>query len=152
MKLSRLGNAVPVLILRSPLHRLMSSRSLLLTFVGRKSGRTYTTPVAYLGDDDSVILTTDSRWWSNLLTTPRVDVHIRGQARQATARVVQDADEAIDGLAALVEAMPSYGRFAGVRRDEHGGADYGDARRAIEDGRVLIKLQLDDTATKGTDR
>ena len=149
MKASKLANTVPALVLRSPLHRLMSGRYLLLTFVGRKSGHTYTTPVAYLRQHNTIILTTDSRWWSNLLETPQVTVTLRGTDHPATAEVVQNTEEAVEGLAALVEAMPSYGRFANVRRDERGRANGEDARRAIDEGRVLIRLQLEDT-TKGS--
>ncbi len=65
-RLSHLMNRVPQLLLRSPLHGLMSSRYLLITFTGRKSGKQYTTPVAYLGEGDTIILTTDSPWWKNL--------------------------------------------------------------------------------------
>ena len=35
------------LILRSPLHGLMSKRLLLITFTGRKSGKQFTTPLGY---------------------------------------------------------------------------------------------------------
>lgn len=47
-RFSQLMNCVPQLLLRSPLHGLMSNRYLLITFTGRKSGKRYTTPVAYL--------------------------------------------------------------------------------------------------------
>jgi len=42
--LTRALNKVPAAILRSPLHRLMSKRFLLLTFAGRESGKRYTIP------------------------------------------------------------------------------------------------------------
>jgi hypothetical protein len=47
-RFSQLMNCVPQLLLRSPLHGLMSNRYLLITFTARKSGKRYTTPVAYL--------------------------------------------------------------------------------------------------------
>jgi hypothetical protein len=43
---TRLMNKFPAMLLRSPLHGLMSKRFLLLTFTGRKSGRKHTIPVA----------------------------------------------------------------------------------------------------------
>ena len=33
------------LVLRSPVHKMVSKTVLLITFTGRKSGKTYTTPV-----------------------------------------------------------------------------------------------------------
>lgn len=142
MNIAKLGNAVPGMLLRSPFHRLMSSRYLLLTFVGRKSGRSFRTPVAYLRRGNEVMVTTDSRWWSNLLAESRVLLTLKGRTHTATAHVVQDPHEAMEGLAALVETIPFYGRFADVRRDDRGRANPDDVKRAIEEGRVLIKLQL----------
>jgi deazaflavin-dependent oxidoreductase (nitroreductase family) len=142
VKLHKLGNLFPGLILTSPLHRLMSGRYLLLTFKGRKSGRSYTTPVAYVQRGDAVILTTDSPWWSNLVAGAPVNVRLKGKMRSGTAHPVAKRDDAAEGLAALVEAIPWYGKFAGVRRDEHGRANRADVGRAIDGGRVLIRIAL----------
>ena len=143
MKLSNLGNTFPKLILSSPFHPLMSGRYLLLTFTGRKSGRSYTTPVAYLKRGDTIVLTTDSPWWSNLIDGPSVQVCLKGRVRSGSAQPIRHREEAVEGLEALVEAIPSYGRFAGVRRDKEGRADHSDAIRAMHKGRVLIKIELD---------
>jgi deazaflavin-dependent oxidoreductase (nitroreductase family) len=143
VKVGNLGNTFPKLILSSPLHPVMSKRYLLLTFIGRKSGRSYTTPVAYLKQEDTIILTTDSPWWSNLVYGAPVVVRLRGASLSGMAHPIRDRDEAVEGLAALVEAIPAYGRFAGVRRDEEGRADEADATRAIDGGRVLIRIELD---------
>jgi deazaflavin-dependent oxidoreductase (nitroreductase family) len=142
VKLRALGNAFPKLILSSPLHRLMSGHYLLLTFTGRKSGRSYTTPVAYLHRSDTIILTTDSPWWSNFVAGAPVNVRMKGTLRSGTADPVASRDDAAEGLAALVEAIPWYGRLTGVRRDEQGRANQADAARAIDGGRVLIRIEL----------
>ena len=143
MKLSNLGNSIPKLILSSPLHPIMSRRYLLLTFTGRKTHRSYTTPVAYLERDAAIILTTDSPWWSNLVNGAPVAVTLRGVPRCGTARVIRDPEAAVEGLAALVEAIRPYGRLTGVGRDNRGRANPIEARRAVEEGRVLIKIELE---------
>lgn len=142
VKLSKLGNMFPKLVLSSPLHPLMSGRYLLLTFTGRRSGRPYTTPVAYLKREEIIILTTDSRWWSNLVNGAPVVVNLKGTKRQGTAYPVLSREEAIEGLTALVEAIPSYGKFAEVGRDKERRADPADVSRAIDEGRVLIRVDL----------
>lgn len=149
MKLKDIGNSFPKLILKSPLHALMSGRYMLLTFKGRRSGRSYTTPVAYLRRQDTVILTTDSPWWSNLMGGAPVTVQLRGATRTGMADVIQGTEAAAEGLAALVEAIPSYGKFAGVRRDEQGHANEDDTKSAIEGGRVLIRIELE-TEVRGS--
>jgi len=58
-------NWVPAFVLRSPLHPLLSSKMLLLEFAGRRSGRSYATPVNYHQDGSTVLITTDSPWFKN---------------------------------------------------------------------------------------
>ena len=41
-------------LLRSPLHGLMNNSTMLITFAGRKSGKTYTTPLNYVRDDHTL--------------------------------------------------------------------------------------------------
>jgi len=47
-KFMRVMNKFPALLLRSPLHALVSKSTLLITFTGRKSGKKYTTPITVL--------------------------------------------------------------------------------------------------------
>jgi hypothetical protein len=58
-------NPVVSLILRSPLHRMLSGRVLLLTFTGHETGKTYTIPVGYTPENDALLLFTDHGWWRN---------------------------------------------------------------------------------------
>lgn len=48
-------------ILRSPIHGMVSKSILLITFTGRKSGKTYTTPVSYSQDGDLVTIFTHAK-------------------------------------------------------------------------------------------
>jgi hypothetical protein len=60
------------LVLRSPLHGLLSRRTALITVTGRRSGREFTFPVGYEQRGDGVCITVGSpehkRWWRNLRT------------------------------------------------------------------------------------
>jgi hypothetical protein len=44
-------------ILRSPLHRVLSKSTLLITLSGRKSGKLYTLPVNYVREGDILWIT-----------------------------------------------------------------------------------------------
>ena len=46
MRWRKLYNPFVGALLRSPLHGFMSNSTMLLTYTGRKSGKTYTTPVS----------------------------------------------------------------------------------------------------------
>src|SRR5690349_18067635 len=54
------------LLLRSPLHFVLSDTLLLLTYTGRTSGRRYTIPMAYSRVGDVVTVFTLHTWWRNL--------------------------------------------------------------------------------------
>ncbi|MSQ52155.1 MAG: nitroreductase family deazaflavin-dependent oxidoreductase [Betaproteobacteria bacterium] len=76
---------------------------LLLTITGRKTGRTYTTPVMYLaqGDDYCVFASKGGApehpaWYLNLVVNPRVIVEVGTERFEAQASVVgSDEREAI---------------------------------------------------------
>ena len=88
--LARTGNPFVSFLLQSPLHGLLGARFTLLTVTGRKSGRTYTTPVNYVRDGD--VLTVISRrgrtWWRNLSGPAPVTVRLKGERRSGSGRVL----------------------------------------------------------------
>lgn len=63
-------NSTVKFILRSPVHGMISKAFLLITFTGRKSGKTYTTPVSYSRRGDELSIFTHARWWKNLTGAP----------------------------------------------------------------------------------
>ena len=85
--MNRIANPAMKLLLRSPLHFLASSRVLLITVTGRKSGRRYTTPVEYLEHAGivSIVSRTDRRWWKNLESKRDVRLRLRGKIRSGVA-------------------------------------------------------------------
>jgi len=59
----RFANPVLKAVLRSPLHRLLSRKLMLLTVTGRKSGRRYTLPVGrYQSPDGTFVLSAGGNW------------------------------------------------------------------------------------------
>jgi|SRR5690606_1697008 len=134
---SVLMNAVPTLTLRAPLvHHAMSHRYLLLQFTGRRSGRRYRTPVAYVRDGEDLLISTDSPWWRNLVARPDVTVRLRGRVRDATTRELTDRREAVAALERLVRGVPGYRRAAGISEP------LGDEtlRQAIDAGRHVFRV------------
>src|SRR5258708_6460808 len=111
---SRLRNAVPLLVLHSPLHRLLSGNVMLLTFTGRVSGRVYTVPVVYSREGEAFLVTTDSRWWKNLRDDARIRVRV-GSRRFVGVAAIDTEPEAVAGaLRTLCAEHPTYHRFAEV--------------------------------------
>ncbi len=108
-------NAVPRLILGSPLHRLLSGRYAVLEFRGRRTGRRYAVPVAYRSDRSDptrLWISTDSGWWVNLTGGREFTLRLRGRRRPATAHRITGG-AAVDALRELV-SVPGYARAAGL--------------------------------------
>ena len=80
------------LLLRSPLHALVSGNLMLITFKGRVTGRTYTTPVRYIkvGAKIRWFTSRDAKWWPNLKHDPTVMLRIKGRDLACSARVIDD--------------------------------------------------------------
>ncbi len=108
-------------IIRSPLHSLVDKHIMLLEFQGRKSGKTYTTPVGYVRQGDELITFTDHTWWKNLRTNPGVRIYMQGKWYQSKAEVVHEDKEAVaEGLLTFARLSKSGARAYGVKLDASG--------------------------------
>src|SRR4028119_670088 len=120
-------NKVPAAVLRSPLHRAMSGKYLLLSFAGRKSGKRYTTPVAYLKEGETLLMTTDSPWWKNLRggdgAGAPVSVRVKGREYEGLGEAVTDVTEVVRVLHRFLQVQPGYGRFVGAKHGAGGWVD-----------------------------
>ncbi len=83
------------LILRSPLHRMLSDTLLLLTFTGRRTGKTYTIPVGYTREGGTLTLFTDHAWWRNLRGDGGVPVTVRLAGHPVAGRAEAIPDPAV---------------------------------------------------------
>lgn len=78
-------------LLRSPLHRPLSGDLLLLTYTGRRTGRTYTIPVTYLQTGATIVVFSNQRWWRNLRGGAPVTLRLRGREVRGRAVPVEEA-------------------------------------------------------------
>lgn len=104
--MNRFVNPVVKWILRSPVHRLLSSHLLLISVTGRRSGRVYEIPVAYHECDGSLTINVGAperkQWWRNFYNRRPTRVSIRGDEHAGWA--VARTDGA--GTAVTVELRP----------------------------------------------
>ena len=137
---AKVMNKVPAAILRSPLHGLMSNRFLLLSFRGLKSGRQYTTPVAYLSEGDAFLMTTDSPWWKNLRGGAPVTMWVEGREYQGTADAITDHAEVTRVLGRFLEAQPGYGKYVGLKSGPDGRMNPAEVE-AVARERVVVRAR-----------
>jgi len=121
MRWQKLYNPIVNWLLRSPLHVLLSNSIMLITFAGRKSGKTYTTPVNYVWDDDHTLLVVSPcsrHWWRNLCGGAPVRVYVRGQTLKGVGRTFE-AEKAVEegGLLTMLQKVPAYRRYWRVELD-----------------------------------
>ena len=129
-------------VLRSPVHGMVSKTILLITFTGRKSGKTYTTPVSYSQYGDQVYIFTHAAWWKNLRSGTPVTLRIRGREFQGLAEPVAEDKQAIAaGLTAHLRKVPSDARYYGVTFDDHGNPRAEEVEKAVQTV-VMIRIRL----------
>lgn len=139
-------NPIIALILRSPLHGMLSNGIMLVTYTGRKSRRTISVPVSYVRDDedDNVLWTTSLRkrtWWRNLRREALVTLRLRGKNRPARAEALEDEDEVADALYYYLTLTPSFAKHFDVALDEEGEPVEEDLVRAAQK-RVVVRFNL----------
>ncbi len=131
-------------LLRSPLHGLASGSTILITYTGRKSGRTYETPVNYVEDGGTLWVTsTKARtWWRNLRGGDPVTVRLRGEDARMTPEVFEQNEGVARGLSTYLGGHPGWAGYFGVKIGADGTPKPEDIAEAAE-SRVIIRLERD---------
>jgi hypothetical protein len=94
--LAKVVNPIMKALLRSPLHRLVSNHLMLLTFEGRKTGRTYSVVVGRHELEGTLVVptgTTGRRWRLNFRGGTPVFVTIVGRRLHGRGELVEDPEE-----------------------------------------------------------
>ncbi len=135
-------NRTMKLVLRSPVHGIVSKTILLITFTGRKSGKTYTTPVSYSQNGDQVYIFSHADWWKNLRSGAPVSLRIQGRELQGLAEAVAEDKSAVaTGLAAHLRKVPSDARYYDVTFDDHRNPRAEEVEKAAQSV-VMIRIRL----------
>ena len=91
---NRTGNRAVALLLRSPLHPVVSRQLALITVTGRRSGKDYTFPVGYRRAGERVTIPVGwparKLWWRNLRGGAWVRLRLGGEQRSGLANVRGD--------------------------------------------------------------
>jgi hypothetical protein len=127
MLLTLIVNPIHMFLLRSPFHRLVSHRMILLTFYGRKSGARYSFPLYYVrtGEDIRFFTSRTGRWWLNLLRGTWVRVRLQGVDYAGIAEHVPASH------VRMVDALVAFDR--GLTKEE---------AEKIADNRVMFNIRL----------
>ena len=135
-------NPIMMWLLRSPLHGLLSGSTLIITYTGRKSGKTFSTPVNYVRDGDALwaVSYRHRTWWRNLDDSP-VTLRVQGKDVTGVAKAITDEREVADSLMAYLRKAPQIAQYLGVGLDASGQPKAEDVAEAAKT-RVMVRVQL----------
>jgi hypothetical protein len=91
---NRSGNRLIAVLLRSPLHQLVSGQLTLITVTGRRTGAQHTLPVAYKESEGKLTIPVmwpeRKLWWRNLRDGAAVRLRLHGADRTGQANALVD--------------------------------------------------------------
>ena len=137
-------------ILRSPLHEMLSNRFVLLSFRGRKSGKTYTIVVGYRREGDVIEVISPRSWWKNLSgENTSVTVLLKGQWRSGTAEAFHGDEMVAAGYLRFIEKSPALIRMYHIEQDADGQPKRESVRQATRNAALVhIRLIPSDKSTR----
>jgi deazaflavin-dependent oxidoreductase (nitroreductase family) len=135
-------NPIMMWLLRSPLHGMLSGNTMVITYTGRKSGKTFSTPVNYVRDGDTLWTVSFRRrtWWRNLHDSP-VQLRIQGKDVTGVATAMTDQQEVADCLMIYLRKAPQIAKYIGVGLDTSGRPNPGGVAEAAKT-RSMVRVQL----------
>lgn len=134
-------NKVIVGMLRSPFHRLISSGVMLVTYTGRKSGKTFRVPVTYVPYEGDLLTVSFKHrvWWRNLRGVDQIELTVRGKKVYYRPIVHEDNAAVAEQLRHYLVPRPNYVRFFDITLDEDGQLNEAQLNLAAEK-RVMIQF------------
>jgi deazaflavin-dependent oxidoreductase (nitroreductase family) len=136
------GNDFMAWVLRSPFHGMLSNGTMLITVTGRKTGKTYTTPVGYYEEGGYLwILTSrDRTWWRNLQGGADVKLLLKRKPVNGFAETELDCKAVETHMCEYVKHIPQAAKPMGIRI-ENGMANAEDIARTAKD-RLFVRVKL----------
>jgi hypothetical protein len=136
-------NPIAKVILRSPLHGVMSRRLVLITFTGRRSGKRYTTPISYVQQGNTLLLGVGGPWWKNLRGGIPVGVCVRGKNLTGRAEAWTDEASMTRVYRTILALNPIQARFMGITATANGEPDSHNVQRVLQRGSAVVEISLD---------
>ena len=146
--MTRLRDGFLIGLLRGPLGRSIHGMTV-VTFKGRRSGRTLRTPVECVYEAGQLFVLVGQpdtkQWWRNVMANPDVLVEVDGHDLPGRATVHTGTDEsAVHDLGVYLEHRPGVARSLGA---EPGSSDFRDALTAATARTVSVRIDLSPAAS-----
>ena len=136
------GNDFMAWVLRSPFHGMLSNGMMIITVTGRKTGKTYTTPVGYYEEGGYLWIVTNRErtWWKNLQGDAKVGLLLKRKPVQGTADTELDEKSVETRMYEYLRHVPQAAKPMEIRmQDKKPNAE--DVARTAK-GRLFVRIKL----------
>ena len=141
LRAQRLANGIVRGVLRTPLLCRLAGKRLITVYVmGRKSGRRYVIPVAYIRRGTVLLVGTPAGWSRNLRTGQPLTIRLQGRLRTADLEVVADEAGVVAEYDTITRDNHQFAKFNGIGVDASGAPDRGDLHLAWAAGARILRL------------
>ena len=108
------------LLLRSPLHSLISRNTMIIKYVGHKSGKVLSTPISYVKKENTILSFADPihLWWKNIQVNEDVELTIERKIYKGKAKIIEDQNEIIENYNYFLKILPRSAKFSNVQLDD----------------------------------
>jgi deazaflavin-dependent oxidoreductase (nitroreductase family) len=120
----------------------LSGNLMLISHVGRKTGKRYRQPVSYVRDGEVLLTPGGGRWTRNLVSGRPVRIRLRGRAAAARPELIADPAEVERLLAVIAEKNPRAARFIPMPRRPDGRLDPDALAAALRHGFRVVRWHL----------
>ena len=142
-RILRVVNIPMRVLLRLPFRTPLNAKLMLISFKGRKTGRTYLQPVSYVPDGDTLLTPAGGKWKLNLTEGAPIRVRLRGRKTRARPEFVRDAEEVERLLRLMMSGNPRITSFVPfIEPDGH--IDRSKLEQALSYGFAIIRWRLDE--------
>lgn len=134
-------NRLLIALLRSPLHGIASHTLVVLSFQGRKSGKTYTFPTGYTQQGNQVESVSSRNWWKNLRENAQVTLWLKGKKRSSVASVSSGDETVVQALLPLARRSRQMVKLYHIELDAQGQPKEESVRLAAH-ATALVRIRL----------
>lgn len=108
--------------------------------MGRKTGKHYTIPTAYVPYEGSLLVGTQFGWVRNPRTGEPVEIRYKGRKRTADVEVTSDEEGVVKYYGVMCRHNHNFANFHAIGFDKDGEPNEEDLRQTWKAGSRVIKL------------
>jgi deazaflavin-dependent oxidoreductase (nitroreductase family) len=125
----------------------LSKRLMLITYTGRRTGKTYRQPLSYVEHEGTLLTPGGGKWKLNLTAGEPLRMRLRGRDVTARPEFIADPDEVERLLAVMSAANPRVRSFVAIPQNAEGRLDRDRLQTALRYGFRVVRWHLDPPAS-----